>query len=171
MKQPKTFLLLSIVVAVLLLGIAYAAITSVTMNITGNVGAAADQGNFDVGFDGQPSFNKTGTDTISASGTVIDRTDATLVVAGLKKVGDTVTATYTIVNNATDLKATLSLDKCALTGDDANYFNISYQFGKTELGPESSTTLTITVELVQSPLDNVTADVDISLHADPSYVS
>jgi len=167
MKQPKTFLLLSIVVAVLVLGIAYAAITSVTMNITGNVGATADQGNFDVGLDGAPTFNKIGTSTISANGGVSDRTRAWLEISGLKKVGDTVTATYTIVNNATDLYASLSVTNCVLTGEDKDFFNISYQLGESTLHPTTSTTLTVTVKLVQSPLDDVTADVDIGLKADP----
>ena len=51
MKNKRTLVVVALIVAAILLGIGYAAIANVTLNITGNVTASPDQTNFKVLFD------------------------------------------------------------------------------------------------------------------------
>lgn len=172
MKQPKTFLLLSVVVAVLLLGIAYAAISSVTFNVTGNATATADQGNFKVVFT-EAKVNKVkgaadGTATIETSAK-----DAKVTLDGFTTLGDKVEVVLTIANTSDDIFALLSLTKAELTGNDKGYFYMSNPtFSSNYIAPVDGTaTLTFTVELVKTPMEDLTANIDISFVAAPSYAN
>ena len=167
MKTTRAFLLLSVVVAVLVLGVVYAAIDNITLTVNGTASASADQGNFDVKFTGTPVVKAD--EGSNGSGTlVIDNGSltATMNVSGFKKVGDTVTATIDITNASTDLGATLAVSKSAIaeklgaqTLESSEYFKVlsaELDAEGTELDAGETTKLTIKVQLVKVP---VTADV------------
>jgi len=166
MKQSRTFLILALVVAVLALGIAYAAITSVTLNVNGNVLASAEQGNFKVSFikdgTGAPSFNGKGTATLA----ITNDTTATMDVSGLSSIGDTLTATFTIKNTSDDLTATLVATP---SNSNPEYFEVTPTLGSTTVDPvDGTTTLQVAVKLIKTPLADQKATIGIAIVATPS---
>lgn len=165
MKQSKTFLALAIVVAVLALGIAYAAITSVTLNVNGNVTATPDQGNFKIAFDNvnnKPTFSGTGAATL----TIVDGTHATMEVTGLTKVGDAMTATFTINNTSDDISADLVATP---SNDNTEYFTVTATLGATTIGPKTgTTTVTVQVECIKTPIVEQKATIGVAIVATPN---
>jgi len=104
MKSPRTFLLLGVVLAVLLLGVVYAAISNVNFNISGTIQATADQANFDVRISDYTITEKTA--GVSAGlGISSDRKTLALNVDNFTKSGDYVCMKITVENNSNDLFA------------------------------------------------------------------
>jgi len=175
MKESKAFLLLAVVCAVLIIGVAYAAITNVNFTLTGNATAAPAQENFVVAFGkvgetGAPTF--TGSTGVNVDFGTPSDTTATMVVTGLKKVGDTATATFTVLNKSTDLKAKIVLPEGRTAMLDAtkaasDYITVTVsELVNTVIDKESSTTFTVTVELIKLPVANdVTATIDVAFQA------
>jgi len=180
MKQQRTFLLLSVIVAVLVLGVAYAAITSVTLNINGNVLASAEQGNFKVAFATNPTFDGTGTATVK----VTSDTTATMDISGLSSVGDTMVVTYTIKNSSTDLWANLTN---SVTNNNPEYFSVtaefdgfyndgynSWDYGSYvgyRIAPWDTMDLKVTVRLLKTPITEQKATIGVKVVASPDYAS
>ena len=105
MKQKRTFIAILLVLVLLCLGIAYAVISGVDLNITGQVSATATDANVNVKFtDAQKDESSKGTVTAQ----VTNDTTATFTIEGLTTEGDTATMIYTITNNSTDIAATLT---------------------------------------------------------------
>ena len=145
MKNPRTFLLLSVIVAVLLLGVAYAAIQNITLTINGTAQATPDQANFDVRFTDTTSWSGKSRPTLTITG----NTTATMQVTGLTAKGDTVTAIFNVKNYSADLYANLSR---SVTNSNTEYFKVTSALGKTTLAPNETTTFKITVELIKTPI-------------------
>lgn len=160
MKNKKTIIALTILLAVLALGIGYATITNITLNITGSASASASADNFKVKFDS--SVTPTGT---NATGRITGDRAAEITVSGLTTKNQTATATYTIVNESEDLAATLSAN---VTGNtNPTFFDVAYSFGTTTLAPGGTTTVTVTVTLLKTPATDQTGTVAITLIAEP----
>lgn len=184
MRQQRTFLLLSVIVSVLVLGIGYAAITSVTLNVNGNVTGTPDQANFNVKFAGAPTWEGSGSAVLQITG---DRS-ATIDVSGLKTVGDSLTARFTVMNASNDIDAIITHD---VSFTNSTYFNVTASFegldyGYTEQdwgsinGEESAyiahggytATLVIRIELLKTPVSSEqTTAIDVSVNAAPAYIS
>lgn len=100
MKKRKTFIAMALIIAVLVLGVGYAAITNVNLNINGtaNITANAD---FKVEFDTKhaPSVG-------NASASYTDVTNATVTV-NLDSKNTTATAILKVDNNSSELSANL----------------------------------------------------------------
>lgn len=175
MKQKRTFVTLLLVIALLCLGIGYALITSTTLTIGGNVTASPDGANFVVKFKDNVSASVTvGPDTAVATPTA-SGTAAELNVTGLTSAGDTVVATYTIVNESPDLLANVSLKTGEVTGN-ADYFEITPEIVDDNKNTEiatleadgGTTTVKVTVKLVKTPIDaDVTGKINVELEAEP----
>lgn len=162
MKSPKTFLLLSIIVAVLVLGIAYAAISSVTLNVTGNVVAAPSDANFKVAFDRSSAPTTSGVGTINA--TYTDDLNADVKITGWTKKGDTATIVFKIKNNSADLAATLTK-----TVSTASKFTITAELSTTRIEKGETAELTVVVTLNETPISaNIACDFDVAVIAAPS---
>lgn len=102
MKKRKTFIAMALVIAVLVLGVGYAAISNITLNVNGtaNVTANAD---FKVAFDtGHAVDVATG-----AAGEYTNTTTATMTV-NLDSTTKTTSAIYKIDNTSTELSANLT---------------------------------------------------------------
>lgn len=182
MRQQRTFLLLSVIVSVLVLGIGYAAITSVTLNVNGNVTGTPDQANFNVKFAGAPTWEGSGSAVLQITG---DRS-ATIDVSGLKTVGDSLTARFTVMNASNDIDAVITHD---VSFTNSTYFNVTASFeglnyGYTEEnywgGDESAyiahggytATLVIKIDLIKTPVSSEqTTAIDVSVNAAPAYIS
>ena len=148
---------LVLLIAVLLVAIGYAAITTVQLRINGNANATANQDNFTVRFSGTP--------TVSDA----DKVDATLNpamnVSKLSAKGDTATATYTIENTSADLSAVLS---ATTTNSNTEYFKVTQNIAKATIGHGETTTITVTVELIKTPItDGIESTIGVIIDANP----
>lgn len=159
MNKKKSFTGLLIILAVLFLGVGYAAITSRTLTINGNVTVNPNENDFDVVFKGAPTITDGTVPATTATNTYdSNNRTATLTVDGLEKAGDKVVVTYTIENKSNSLKATLS--NLTVTNDSANgYFTVeTTELNNTVLGVYSAaeatdeTTLVVTITLAKTPI-------------------
>ena len=161
MSKTNKIIVVALLAAVLLLGVGYAAIQNITLNISGTAAADPSQSNFKVMFTGTPEVS----DATYVTAGITDDTNATINVAGLTTKGQIVSATYTVQNTSTDLSADLSV---ATTNSNTEYFTISSQLAKTSLTAGEATTVTVTVELTKTPVsESVSSTVGVQLTAVP----
>ena len=159
MAQRNT-LLLVLILAVLLLGTAYAALENITLNINGTVQATPDQSNFKVTFVGSPSSSGDGSATLQLT----SDTTATMNVYGLSVLGDKLTATFSIKNASSDLSAQLS---STVTNNNTTYFKVTPVLTTTDLEHGETTTLKVSVELIKTPITTQTDSIQINIVASP----
>ena len=160
-QNKKTLqIVLIVLVAVLTLGIGYAAISAVNLIINGNATANPNDANFKVHFvKTADTPNLTGNVTLTGSADIDkdDNTVASFNVGGLSKEGDYAIATYTIINNSNDVGAKLSLE---LTNSNADYFKVTETITDTELQAGDTTTGTVKVEMIKTPVqESVTTSI------------
>ena len=158
-----------LLLAVILVAIAYAAITNVTLNIKGTGNAQASKDNFAVEFVGEPTTGGKGTTTATIN--TAKRTEGTMNVTGLTAKGDTATATYTVQNLSQDLSADLTAEA---TSSNQSYFEVICKLEDTTLKAKATTTLTVTVKLLKTPIDetkeNLSSEIGVSITAEPKQV-
>lgn len=151
-----------VIVAVLMIGIGYAAIQNITLNIAGSVAADPNQSNFNVMFSGTPEVSSETYVTAS----ITNDTNATINVSGLTSKGDTVTATYTIQNASSSLSANIT--NIATTNSNKEYFEVSPQLETTTLGSGEATTIIVTVKLIKTPIaESVSSTIGVQFEAEP----
>ena len=161
MTKTSKIITVAVIVAMLLLGVGYAAIQNITLNISGTAAADPSQSNFKVMFTGTPEVS----DSTYVTAGITDDTNATINVAGLSTKGQIVSATYTVQNTSTDLSADLSV---ATTNSNTEYFTLSSELAKTSLTAGEATTVTVTVELTKTPVaESVSSTVGVQLTAVP----
>ena len=158
MNKKRTYTLVALLIAIVALGIGYAAVTSL-LDITGNATALESDG-VQLEFTGTPTNNGTQPGN-SASINSGNKTAVCTVV--LKTAGESATCSYTVTNNTTDtslsatnLAATVyeeSTYDTAWTNSSSDYFTITTNVGQTTLANAASTTVTVTVTLKK---ENVT---------------
>ena len=155
-----------LVLAVILVAVAYAAITSTQLNINGTGNATANQSNFKVEFIGTPTTGGKGTTTATIDSSV--KTNGTVTVNGLTAKGDEATATYTVKNQSADLSADLSAEA---TSSNEEYFEVLCTLEKTTLKAQEETILKVTVRLLKTPIDetkeNLKTDIGVTVTAEP----
>jgi len=192
-KEGKLFL--GIIVAVLVLGVGYAAITGVNLIINGSATAKAsgEQADFKVHFDdlvstgnyityteeaATDSFTQNFVDSknvTAASGTTNkeasiavanNQMSATVSVSNMTTVGDTVTLTLPVINESDGIKANLS---AIVENDSEEYFDVTaVPAVETLNGNNATTTLTVTVRVIAVPkVNDVNATFTVDLAADP----
>ena len=155
-----------LLVAIILVAVAYAAITNVELNINGVGSAQAKQENFKVEFIGTPSTSGKGTTTATINSD--DKTQGRVNVTGLTAKGDEATATYTVKNLSSDISADLTAEA---TSSNQTYFEVICSLEKTTLKAQEETTLKVTVRLLKTPIDetkeDLNSDIDVTLTAEP----
>ena len=129
MKKKRTFTVMAILLAVLVLGVGYAAISNVILNITGTANVVADA-DFAVEFDTThtPLLDpSSGTVTLGGNSyapvaaAYTDKDDATMTVY-LDKNNTSVSACYKIDNKSTDLAAAVSASVTQVGSPNTAYF-------------------------------------------------
>jgi hypothetical protein len=161
MSKTNKIIIGVILAAVLLLGVGYAAIQNISLNITGTAKADVSQSSFVVGFAKTTQVS----DPSKVTASVTNGTNAVLNVAGLTAKGDSVTATYTLQNTSPDLSANLSIQS---TNSNEEYFTVETEIGKTSLESGEATTLTVTITLIKTPItDNITSTIGLQLTSEP----
>ena len=155
-----------LVLAVILVAVAYAAITSTQLNINGTGNATTNQSNFKVEFIGTPTTGGKGTTTATIDSNI--KTNGNVEVNGLTAKGDEATATYTVKNQSADLSADLSAEA---TSSNEEYFEVLCTLEKTTLKAQEETTLKVTVRLLKTPIDetkeNLKTDIGVTVTAEP----
>lgn len=155
MKQKRTYVTLLLVVALLALGIAYAAINNVDLTISGTAEAAVvAERTLEVVF----TEATPGSDKVTAN---FEGITAEFGVTGLTTKGQTATATYKVKNNAQDLKAVLS-GQPAVEVTKAGWYTFTASYEENfdgVLNPNEEVVVTVTATLNQTPqdADDVTA--------------
>lgn len=153
MKQKRTYVTVLLVVALLALGVAYAALGTQNMTVTTGVATSVD-GTMNVKITNVAIPEGKGTASVG------DGMSATLNVTGLKKANDSVTTTVTFTNNQEGVPAEISLvDVKKADGSawvDTEWLRIeASEVTYTEDGDSVATgktaTATITVTLLKTP--------------------
>lgn len=190
MKKKKTFTSMAIFIATLILGVGYAAVSDITLNLNGtaNVKANAD---FNVQYD---TTHEVG---LSTENTVVWDDDTTHdVVAGnyentltanmtvyLDSTNRTAYAIYKIDNKSAELNTTIASEVTSdfdteytdyLSLEQALYANedCTTPLNGTELAPNESAYLKVTVSLTKLPVDDIVdASFAVALNASPVEVS
>lgn len=161
MKKTNKIIMLVVLIAIMLLGIGYAAIQNITLNIGGTANADPSQANFSVKFTGTPVVS----DTSKVEATITDNVNATINVEGLTNKGEIVTAEYLVQNASEDLSTDLVVES---SNSNEEYFLIQTKIGKTSLSAGEETTVIITVELIKVPIEEkVTSTIGVTLTAKP----
>ena len=155
-----------LLIAIILVAVAYAAITNVELNINGVGNAQAKQENFKVEFIGTPSTSGKGTTTATINSD--DKTQGEVNVTGLTAKGDEAVAIYTVKNLSSDISADLTAEA---TSSNQTYFEVICSLEKTTLKAQEETTLKVTVRLLKTPIDetkeDLNSDIDVTLTAEP----
>lgn len=165
-KSTKTLVGVVLFLAIVLVAVGYAAITTIPLNITGSAQAEANQDNFSVIFTGETSTDGDGTTVATKTGD----TSATMTVTGLTAKGEKATATYTIQNTSADLSAALSAT--VTNNSNPDYFAVTKTIADpTTLVASGMTTITVEVELLKTPVaeteEQLKATIGIGITADP----
>lgn len=161
MRKTTKIIIITIIIATILLGIGYAAVQNITLNISGTAAADPSQSNFKVMFSGEPTVS----DANLLLASITNDTNATINVTGLSAKGEVATAEYTVQNASSDLSADLSV---STTNSNTEYFTLSSYIDKTSLIAGETTKLTIKVELTKTPLaGSVNSTIGIQLLATP----
>jgi len=152
MKQKRTYVTLLLIVALLCLGIAFAAFTADELQITGTATASVASGEVDVEF---TSVNPAKADGVNTYGEIdsSDKDKATFTVADLKTAGETKTVTFTI-ENKTENGVPVTLQTPTIENKNTEWYKVTSSYGKTDLAAAGQTgddtTLTVTVELLKT---------------------
>ena len=165
MKNRKG-LIAFLVLAVMLLGVGYAALTD-TLDITGsadvNQSAAEEAFNEDIYFSAAVANEDGNTASINA-----DNNDkASFTAKTLKGKGDKVTFTFTIKNDG-DVAATVTPKLNATLGNtNPEYFSLTSDWDGAAkvLAAQSEITYTLTVELLKTPTETVAGSFLVELTA------
>ena len=170
MKKKRTLTVVAAVLAVLMLGVGYAAVANDVLTINGTASATPSDNNFVVQFDQDTEVDSDDTVTAAYTGT----TTATFSASGLTAKGQTASATYAIENLSADLAANLTAVVGDLTNDaegnedDKSYFSVNYSFASTSVEAGGDTTLTVTVTMLKTPVaENVSVTFPVTITAKP----
>lgn len=163
MKNKKKFYVVGLLVFVLVLGIGYAAVSTVGLNIDGTASVKSE--NLKVSFNGVTEVSDE--EKVVANSTD-NSLDATISVSDLT-LNEIVTATYTIKNEETDVNANIT--KKTITNDKEEFFKVttSVDESPTTVDANGTAKVTVTVKLIKTPIeaDDSTANIQIDLDANP----
>ena len=156
---------LFVLVAIVVLGVGYAAISAVNLIVNGNATASVDQNNFKVHFTQAQAISGStgvsGTSTIDSQ----DDTTATFDVTGLTKVGDYAEAVYTVRNDSNGIGAEITLN---LESSNTEYFKVTETILDNKLQAGEETTAKVRVEMIKTPItDSVSTSITATLTASP----
>ena len=158
---------LFVLVAIVVLGVGYAAISAVNLIINGNATASVNQNNFKVHFTQAQAISGStgvsGTSSIDAQ----DDTKAMFDVTGLTKVGDYAEAVYTVRNdsNGIGIGAQITLN---LTSSNTEYFKVTETILDNKLQAGEETTAKVRVEMIKTPVaETVSTSITATLTASP----
>lgn len=163
MKNKKSLLGFGLLVLVLVLGVGYAVVSSVSLDISGT--AKVKNADLKVSFNGVTSVTD---DTKVTAASTDGNLSATITVTDLE-LNNTVSATYTIKNEETDVDA--SVIKSSIENDKSEFFQVTTDVDDAAKTVTSggTNTVTVTVKLIKTPVADTdsTATIKVNLTASP----
>ena len=145
MKNRKKMITTALIVLVLLLGVGYATVSSVSLNINGTANAESKE--LQVFYDGVNSGTSAKVTAISSPDK--ERT-ATFTVENMT-LDETVTMTFEVKNYETDVNATLAAPSVT-QNTNRDYFQVTTSCDKTTLNAGDTATITVNVKLIKTPV-------------------
>ena len=146
MKNRKKMITTALIVLALALGVGYATVSSVSLNINGTAKAGSKE--LQVFYDG----NNSGTvpDKVTAISSQDQTRTATFTVENMT-LGETVTMTFEVKNYETDVNATLAAPNVT-QNTNGDYFQVTTSCDKTTLNAGDTATITVNVKLIKTPV-------------------
>lgn len=163
MKNRKKMITTALIVLVLLLGVGYATVSSVSLNINGTAKAGSKE--LQVFYDGTNSGTSAKVTAISSQNQT--RT-ATFTVENMT-LGETVTMTFEVKNYETDVNANLAAP--SVTNTNENYFQVTASCDKTTLNAGETATITVNVTLTKTPVSEQAGSTTVTVEMAASPVA
>lgn len=164
MKNRRSFLILTLLVLVLFLGVGYAVVSSVGLEIGGT--ADVQGADLKVSFNGNTEVSNEQKVTATA---VDNSLSATIEVKNLE-LNEVVTATYYIKNTETDVDASVVVSN--IENNKTDFFEVFTDVDATAKTIEAGgvDSVTVTVKLIKTPIDedDSSATIKVILTASPT---
>ena len=173
MKKRRIFVFGFLLIATLLIGVGYAAVSK-HLQISGISSVTAlTSADFDVVFvaanDAADTTSESGVKVASNS---IQSSDGHVVILSLsdfKELNDTITLTYDVQYTVKEdgINAELTEPSCGFVSEaNGSFFNVQCSFDDSTLtAADDTSTLTVTITLVKVPTDDLTVDYKITFSA------
>ena len=157
MKNRKKMITTALLVLVLLLGVGYATVSSVSLNINGTAKAGSKE--LQVFYDGVNSGTVSGKVTTISS--PVKTREATFTVENMT-LNETVTMTFEVKNYETDVNATLAAPSVTQNTNE-EYFQVTTSCDKTTLNAGDTVTITVNVKLIKTPVTVETGSTTVTV--------
>ena len=156
MKNRKKMITTALIVLVLLLGVGYATVSSVNLNINGSAKAGSKE--LQVFYDGTNSGTSAKVTAISSP---VKTREATFTVESMT-LDETVTMTFEVKNYETDVNATLAAPSVT-QNTNGDYFQVTTSCDKTTLNAGDTATITVNVKLIKTPVTNEAGSTTVTV--------
>ena len=163
MKNRKKMITTALIVLTLVLGVGYATVSSVNLNINGTAKAGSKE--LQVFYDG----NNSGTSAkVTAISSPANTRAATFTVENMT-LNETVTMTFEVKNYETDVNANLAAP--SVTNTNENYFQVTASCDKTTLNAGDTATITVNVKLIKTPVSEEAGSTTVTVEMAASPVA
>ena len=156
MKNRKKMITTALIVLVLLLGVGYATVSSVSLNINGTANAESKE--LQVFYDG---VNSGTSDKVTAISSPDKERTATFTVENMT-LNETVTMTFEVKNYETDVNATLVAPSVTKNTNE-EYFQVTTSCDKTTLNAGDTATITVNVKLIKTPVTDEAGSTTVTV--------
>ena len=156
MKNRKKMITTALIVLVLLLGVGYATVSSVSLNINGT--SKAETKELQVFYDGTNSGTS---DKVTAISSPVNTRAATFTVENMT-LNETVTMTFEVKNYETDVNATLAAPSVT-QNTNRDYFQVTTSCDKTTLNAGDTATITVNVKLIKTPVTDEAGSTTVTV--------
>ena len=164
MKNRKKMITTALIVLVLLLGVGYATVSSVSLNINGTAKAGSKE--LQVFYDGTNSGTSAKVTAISSPA---NTRAATFTVENMT-LNETVTMTFEVKNYETDVNATLAAPNVT-ENTKSEYFQVTTSCDKTTLNAGETATITVNVKLIKTPVTEEAGSTTVTVEMAASPVA
>ena len=164
MKNRKKMITTALIVLVLLLGVGYATVSSVSLNINGTANAESKE--LQVFYDGTNSGTS---DKVTAISSPVNTREATFTVENMT-LNETVTMTFEVKNYETDVNATLAAPSVTKNTNE-EYFQVTTSCDKTTLNAGETATITVNVTLTKTPVSEEAGSTTVTVEMAASPVA
>ena len=156
MKNRKKMITTALIVLVLLLGVGYATVSSVSLNINGT--SKAETKELQVFYDGTNSGTSAKVTAISSP----ENTRAATFTVENMTLNETVTMTFEVKNYETDVNATLAAPSVTQNTNE-EYFQVTTSCDKTTLNAGETATITVNVKLIKTPVTDEAGSTTVTV--------
>ena len=164
MKNRKKMITTALIALVLLLGVGYATVSTVSLNINGTANAESKE--LQVFYDGTNSGTSAKVTAISSP---VNTRAATFTVENMT-LNETVTMTFEVKNYETDVNATLAAPSVTQNTNE-EYFQVTTSCDKTTLNAGDTATITVNVKLIKTPVTDEAGSTTVTVEMAASPVA